>query len=293
WTHLVPFGVAATELSIPILLLVRRTRHLGVVVGLVFHGLIALDQTHAFSDFSSVLTPLFVLFLPPAFAHDVFGWFKEQLRVVIAAVCGLVLVLQWKQGDTRLFRDARGWAWVVLLVLVLVFVVRFLRTRPEPIERPLALRANGVPRWAAVVPALVVLTGLSPYLELRTAYAFNMYSNLQTADGDSNHFLVTRTLPLTDFQSDLVRIKATSDPGLSLYIGSFDLPFLQLRDYLSRHPDASLTYIRGGVERSVARASDDPALVEPVPSWESKLFAFRSLDQESPNRCQPSFFPAL
>ena len=293
WAHLVPFGVAATELSIPILLLMRRTRHIGVVVGLVFHGLIALDQAHPFSDFSSVLTPLFLLFLPPAFAHDVLAWFREQLRVVIAAVCGLVLLLQWKQGDTRLFRDARGWAWVVLLVLVLVFVVRFLRTRPEPIERPLGFRANGVPRWIAVVPALVVLTGLSPYLELRTAYAFNMYSNLQTADGESNHFLVTRTLPLTDFQSDLVRIKATDDDGLEQYVGQFDLPFLQLRDYLSRHPDVSLTYIRGGVEHSVARADDDPALVEPVPSWESKLFAFRSLDQESPNRCQPSFLPAL
>src|SRR2546430_10827189 len=49
------FGVAGIELSIPVLLLVRRTRHLGVVVGLVFHRLIALDQSHLFSDFSSVL----------------------------------------------------------------------------------------------------------------------------------------------------------------------------------------------------------------------------------------------
>ena len=142
----------------------------------------------------------------------------------------------------------------------------------------------------AIVPLLVLLNGLSPYLELRTAYAFNMYSNLQTANGDSNHFLVTRTLPLTDFESDLVRITATDDPGLHLYIGQFDIPFLQLRDYLSRHPTASLTYVRGGASHTVTRASDDPALVEPVPSWESKLFAFRSIDQTPPADCQPSFY---
>ncbi|MEY2430638.1 MAG: hypothetical protein QOC92_363 [Acidimicrobiaceae bacterium] len=295
WAHLVPFGVAGTELSIPILLSMRRTRHLGVVVGLVFHSLIALDQTHLFSDFSSVLVALFVLFLPREFAGSVIGLYRERVRIGAAAVCGLLLVVQWKQGSTRLFRDGLGWVWVIVDVTLLVLVVRFLlRSRPAPIERPLSFARTGVPRWMAIVPLLVLLTGLSPYLELRTAYAFNMYSNLQTVDGDSNHFLVTRSVPLTDFQSDPVRILASSDSGLQLYAdGHFDVPLLQLRDFLSRHQNVSLTYVRGGVQRHVDRADEDPALVEPVPSWESKLFAFRSIDQTDPARCQPSFLPAL
>ena len=82
--------------------------------------------------------------------------------------------------------------------------------------------------------------------------------------------------------------------ALQPYIGQFDLPFLQLRDYLSRHRGARRSRTsEGGVERTVAHAADDPALVEPVPSWESKLFAFRSLDQTDPARCQPCFLPAL
>ena len=40
WSHLVPLAVAATEMSIPILLCIRRTRYVGVVVGLLFHGLL-------------------------------------------------------------------------------------------------------------------------------------------------------------------------------------------------------------------------------------------------------------
>ena len=144
-----------------------------------------------------------------------------------------------------------------------------------------------------IVPLLVLVTGLSPYLELRTAYAFNMYSNLQTADGESNHLLVTRTFPVTDYQSDLVRISASDDRGLQQYIGTYDIPFLQLRDYLSRHRGAAVTYLRGGVEHAVTHASDDPALIEPVPAWQSKLFAFRSIDQTDPTECQPVFLPAL
>jgi hypothetical protein len=91
-----------------------------------------------------------------------------------------------------------------------------------------------------------------------------------------------------------VTVLHSSDPGLQLYAAQhFDIPFLQLRDYLSHHPDASLQYRRNGETHEVAPAADDPALVEPVPSWQSKFFAFRSLDQTDPNRCQPVFLPAL
>jgi hypothetical protein len=196
---------------------------------------------------------------------------------------------------SRFFFDGQGWAWISYDVALIVFVVGFLwRRRPAPIERPLSFARNGVPRWCAVLLALVILNGLSPYLELRTAYAFNMYANLETVDGTSNHFIVTRTLPLSDLQADRVRVVDTSDPGLELYVGAaFDLPFLQLRDYLSRHRDASLTYIRDGVQHHVDRVSDDPELVRSVPAWESKLFAFRALDEADPPRCQPAFLPAL
>ena len=63
----------------------------------------------------------------------------------------------------------------------------------------------------------MVANGSTPYLELKTAYGWNMYANLRTVDGDSNHFVVRCTLPLTDEQADLVRIISTDDPGLALY----------------------------------------------------------------------------
>jgi hypothetical protein len=223
---------------------------------------------------------------------------QERLRAIVILGAAILLAMQLygrSEQVTRFFFDGQGWAWVAYDVALVVLVIGFLRAaHPAPIEHPLAFGLAGVPVWLAIVPALVILNGLSPYLELRTAYGFNMYANLRTADGESNHLLITRTIPLTDYQSDLVTVLQSSDPNLELYATSkFDIPFLQLRDYLSQHPDVSLQYRRGGVVQDVARASDDPALVESVPSWQSKLFAFRSLDQTEPNRCQPVFYPAL
>src|SRR4051812_13150147 len=45
WSHLVPFAIVGIELSVPVLLFLRRTRHFGVIVGLVFHGFVSIDQT--------------------------------------------------------------------------------------------------------------------------------------------------------------------------------------------------------------------------------------------------------
>ncbi len=63
-----------------------------------------------------------------------------------------------------------------------------------------------------------MLNGLSTYLELKTGYAWNMYSNLETVNGQSNHLLVPGTLALSGVQRDLVRIEATNDRGLALYV---------------------------------------------------------------------------
>ena len=53
---------AVVELTIPVLLIVRRYRNLGVVVGLVFHTGLALDPVAHVFDFTSVLIPMFLLF---------------------------------------------------------------------------------------------------------------------------------------------------------------------------------------------------------------------------------------
>jgi hypothetical protein len=298
-------GTAAIELSIPWLLLFRRTRHAGVVLGLAFHALLALDRTHQFFDFSSVLAPLFLLFLPSTsgvWVAERVGSARARLLlrderspglvhaalVGVPMLAGLGVVLD--VFDPRQALLVGWYGWQLFAVALLVGTLTYLRQGvPTPTNRPLRVGHAAF----LLVPLLVVVNGLTPYLELKTGFGWNMYANLRTADGETNHLVVPRTLPLTDAQAELVEIVSTDDPGLQQYATlDYLLTWQQLRAYLSDHPDVRLTYRRGLATVALARASDDPDLVEPLPAWQEKLQLFRAVDGGEPERCAPSFGPA-
>jgi hypothetical protein len=298
-------ATAAIELSVPVLLVMRRTRHLGVVVALSFHWVLALDRTHQFFDFSSTLAALFVLFLPAEFA----GWVGERVRSVgarlslrherlpelvrlglVALVVSPVLVAAVVRISQRQGIDI-GWPpFLVLGAGLVVLVVRYLlEDRPAATER----LAPHHPVFV-LVPLLVVANGLTPYLEVKTGYGWNMYANLRTVDGETNHYLLPATLPLTSEHADLVEILETSDDGLDVYRRTgYGLTFRQLRAYLSDRPETSITFRRGGEVVELERAADLPELVEPVPAWREKVQLFRAVDLRSPpERCVPVWGPA-
>jgi hypothetical protein len=297
---LLPFVTAGTELSIPILLLNKRTRVFGVVLGLSFHSLIALDRLHLFVDFSSVLAAMFVLFLPAWFAPSVLGFLKGKggrLLIFWATVTGLVLTAQWiGRGELAysVFSEGRLFAWYVFDATIVLGVAMWLaRHRGQTLEKPFALRGNG-PIWLAVIPALLVLNGLLPYVELRTAYAFNMYSNLRMVDGNSNHFIVRSSLPLWGRQADLVKVVASNDPGLSLYTtDNYLLPWDSFRAYLAKHPADAILYDHGGKRYLIDRASHYPELVTAPSLLVEKLLVLRAVDGSDKARCQDVFLPAL
>ncbi len=180
--------------------------------------------------------------------------------------------------DARTALDLGWWPWHLYSLLCIVATLRYLlQRRPEP--EPGALRPHHLA--FLLIPLLVVANGFTPYTEIKTGYGWNMYANLRTVDGDSNHFVIRRTLPLTDEQADLVRIISTDDPGLARYAErGYALTWTQARIYLSDHPDVRITYARGNEVVGLRHASDRPALVEPVPVWREKLLLFRAVDLE-------------
>lgn len=293
------------ELSIPLLLVVRRTRTVGVLLGLVFHSVLAVDRSHQFFDFSAVLFPLFVLFLPPSsgtWVAERVGSIRARLALrhegvparahlalvavpVTAAVFVAIDVVSPRWGV-----DIGWWPWQVYAAGMIGTTVAFLRQHPAAAP-PGHLRPHHLLFLA--VPLLVVFNGLTPYLELKTGYGWNMYANLQMVDGTSNHLIVRRSLPLTDEQKDLVRILDTNAPGLGRYVANgYGLTWRQLRAYLAKHPRVRITYERGGETVALQQASDRPELVEPVPAWREKVQLFRAIDLEEPIRCVPTFGPA-
>lgn len=293
--------VAGIELAVAALLVVRRTRSAGVLVALAFHFLLALDRSHQFFDFSSVLACLFLLFLPEAAVrratsrlvaardHLARRWSSgpELLRLGgLAAALGVVGVaagpVDWPAPPLLRSVGIVAWIGYGLGTLVLAWVA--VRT---PHAAPPTLLPAATPRLLLAVPFLAVLNGLTPYLEVKTGASWNMYSNLAVVDGESNHLLVRSGVPLTDAHERIVRVESASGVDLGFYERSdWQLPEVTLLDHLAGHPGAT---VEGTVDGERVRYEGGG---DARPAWREKLQVFRAVDLDGAVGCQVSFGPA-
>jgi hypothetical protein len=108
-----------------------------------------------------------------------------------------------------------------------------------------------------------------------------MYSNVRLEADRSNHLLVPRSLDLFGFLRDRVTILDTSDPALRrAYVETGEeIPYVQLRAYLTEHPGARVRYLRAAAE------TESVGTPEPVPKWLRTLLIFRPLGERSRGEC--------
>ena len=288
------WATVVIEASVPIALMWRRTRYFGVLLGTVFHTLISFDLDQHFYDFTAVLIALFVLFLPDRSIGSISEQLAEITRrklvpsgLLVGMVGVLVLLSVFPLTPTTAFILSRlpFVFWVPFSLLWIAAVVRA--------RAPGAALSWRTGMAGAAVVVLTVLNGLTPYTELKTAYSFNMYANLVTSQGESNHFVVRSTLPLRDGYEGPVEILESSDEGLERYRDEgYLVAFPQLRQYLSIRPDVGLTYRRDGEVTVLAQASLRPELVDPGPWW-WRFLPLRAIDTRNPPLCQAAFLPAL
>lgn len=285
---------ALVELSVPLLLICKRTRSIGVWLGVAFHLLLTLDLVQHFFDFTMVLVPLFLLFAPAGTLATLDRRLPRLRRPTerIWIVIGALMVLATTLGPTdSLVVLGLLATWLAWLVLLVVLVRALVLHRPAVDNSSLSFRPTSFAALAII--ALVVVNGLSPYLELKSSFGFNMYSNLVTAGGETNHFVVPGTLELRDDQSTLAIVLASSDDGLAEYIDSgFGLPLANLRDYFADHLDISATFVVDGETIELERVGDHPEWLDRR-HWALERFApFRAVPVGDMPACQPSFLVA-
>jgi hypothetical protein len=281
-------GPVMTELSVPILLAFTRTRRVGVVLALVFHTIISLDFDQHFYDFTAALVMLLCLFLPESTTAGLEARASRHSRVRVVALVVVATVLASSLAPhsflpTVVVVRLLGFGvWVPFAVWI---IFRVARDGLGP--SPLPMRLPGVAAFALV--AIVVVNGMTPYLELKTSLSFNMYANLRTVAGESNHLVVRRTLHLSDVQDDLVEIVSSDDPDLEQYAeDGYLIPRRNLLDYLDRHPDMSVV-VQDEDGRRNLHGTDGVR----VPAAQTKIQVFRSVDEQDPPRCQAQWLPAL
>jgi hypothetical protein len=294
-TRAAVWGSVLVELSVPLLLLVRRWRPWGVLVATGFHTLISFDLNQHFYDFTAVLLPLFFLFASDRTAERVLElWSSAPVRVRrflslgLAGVGGLLVVAAilppWLI-TLPLVTVAPFFLWIPFAIWWLWGLIR--ATAPAE-ALPWRLQPLA---WVVVI--LTFLNGLTPYTEVKTAFSFNMYANLITANGESNHLIVRRTFPIRDGYRRPVKILDSSDPGLRTYADQgYLIPYSEFRRYLTGRPQTMVTYVRDGVTHVVDSVGDDPELSS-APRWWEILLPLRSIDQGRPPRCQEVFLGAL
>lgn len=292
---LLPFSVAAVELSVPILLVIPRTRRVGVWLAITFHLVLTVDLIQHFFDFTLVLIPLFLLFARPGTLSDLDARLpRPKTKVPSLAAAGFVIVAaSFPLPDAHKVLAVLI-VWGVWLVLAFVIVRHLVLRPPLAADSKLRLRPSNV--GTAAVAVLFVVNGLSPYLELKTSTAFNMYANLRTASGESNHLIVRRTWPLRDDLDRLVAIQETNDAELAEYRSSAaGVPRSNLRAYLSERPDTWAEVIVGDGEPVRIEAGDEAAadaVLGPRPDWlPQRIAALRSVPLEG-DACQATWLPA-
>jgi hypothetical protein len=289
-------GVLAVSAAVPVLLLLRGVRWVGVLLGVALHVVVGLDRSEPFFDASATMLALLTLFLPAAgpWAAERVGSVRARialrgprlplwLRLVLVLVpTGVGLAVAGDRLAPETGRDLGWWAWQACALVAVVGLVRLLGQARS--SYPVRLRPHHA--LYALVPLLVAVNGLAPYLELKTGATWTTYANLRTVGGETNHLLVPGTWSLSGAQADVVRIVDTDDAALARYRSrAVGLTWRELRSYLHDHPEVSVAYVRDGRRVALTRAEDRPELVEPVPGWQEKLLPFRPVDLIAPERC--------
>jgi len=290
----VVYGTVVIEGLLPLLLFSRRTRLLGISLGLGLHFAFGLTL---FYDFSMAMLSLLFLFAPPEFARRLVETpllsLRSRLRLspkqwswaLHLSALAFILVTRAVFWDMYDFFALAWWGLLAVYAVVAWIALRERWTWPG------AGRLLSMHPVLAVFPLAVFLNGLCPYIGSKTETSFAMYSNLRTEGGRTNHLIVPRPLALFDYQTDLVSIESSSDSQLSgLAAKGYPVPFYSLRKRVAELRASGLrnievVYLRAGSRVVTTQAEAEPAFARPPSYFQRKFLRFREILPMDANVC--------
>lgn len=284
---LIMYGTLVLEATIIAMLLSRRFRWWGVLLGICFHAFLAFQPDGWFRAFSILSIALHSLFLPQdalaRFANGkwgqvLIGFFAPPGRRILY---GIIALSAWVAAWNYLPRPIE---WVVIIGLIVVFVIAYCR-EPSKQAAPIGpwLRSPSV-----VINVLVLaffLNGLSPYVGFKTGQSIAMFSNLVTEGQRSNHLFMPN-IPLFEYQTRIATIIETDHPMFALVKNSgLQLVEYQLLDTLERSPDFTVSFDVNGQRFSHSPEQPLAGLSDLSPRWLRNLMVFRLVNPASPRGC--------
>ena len=294
------------EALIPLLLCFRKTRNLGILIGLVFHCILAFSSYNAYYDFTSMVFALYFLFASPQFSVKLWQQWRRVrnknsflgirtdsfslVKLLLISACfviglGIVHVLTKKLPDFHSFHLYFFWTGFSF-----IFIYLFLRYMLTKDSQPVQINSFfTLPHWAFwILPIVVFLNSFSPYLGLKTEYSLSMFSNLQTENGTSNHYILPASMQVFDYQRDMVEVVSSSDEGLQkLATANQLMVYNKFKNYVAKVRPQQIEYIRNGQHHTfvLAEAKPDHPLFQQNFFLFQKIMGFRDINKSGPQPC--------
>lgn len=286
------YGALIVEGVIIFLLLSRRFRYYGILSGMVFHALLATSAYAFYPTFSMLSIALHTLFLPARtllnFKQTSAGeWFFDPANNwKIYTYLIAWLVIQFAAGLHAGY-GAAVLPWLMLIAPFFVFVILGYdhNSLPEPPSK--LLKPGSWP--VALIAALFIFNGLTPFLGLKTRQSINMFANLHLEDGRSNHLVFNKAPGPFGYLEDIVFLrKVSGDADLQTYHrDGYGVVYYELLNILEKHRRVTVSYLRDGtLYEDVNYASlEQEAKRYLHPRWFRKWFHFAPVSMEQPKRC--------
>jgi hypothetical protein len=288
--------VISWELVGGLLLAVPRLQAPVVAFSWMMHSTLVLI---GFVDFGALALALLYTFVPRPYLDllnqqvriPVTGRVMHRVRFyfAISVLSGMASGLNKWVASGLLFLVAE-------LVLVWPVLASLVSPPPRPAWGGVPLSSRMTPRWMFIFPVLLLLHGFTPYVGLRTAGNFSMFSNLRTEGATSNHFLLgSNPLKIWSYQEDVVRFIAIDDGWARIGYGyvplkSNRLPVVEFRKLIYKWTRAGrkvpLTFEYRGKIHSTRDIVHDPLWRTDTRNWEMALMDFRVIQPEGSNQCR-------
>lgn len=291
------------EALIPLLLCFKKTRNAGLIIGLIFHFIIAYNPINRFFDISAAIFAAYVLFMNYSFSDiitDVYNkiniYLKKLLQqtyspgrlLLISIMFTAVLLIVFL--STKYVSDYfRYFLWTIFSTIFICCAILSVSKKSSGIKDITKVHFR-VPSTAFLfIPFIIFINGLCPYLGLKTNYSFSMFSNLRTEGNISNHFFMPVSLQIFDYQKDIIEIISSTNPHLQKIADRKELivffSFNRLVHYL--HPKR-VEYLRNGkhfIYDINSHVPEDPDLIKDNPYILHKLLVFRTIKKYDPQPC--------
>jgi len=245
WTFFANFSIYFTliaEALIPILLISKKWRNVGLLFGMVFHLLLSLNSHNGIFSFSAMLFTAFIFFWNDKTTNHFYAiWFKYHSKIKIGLVGGVTLLIGlFLSNQMFYFNLVSLICW--LLYGGLYLLIFFNSLGGIILTKDINSEKKYKVGWALIIPGLIFMNGAAPYLGLKTEASFSMFSNLRTEGNLTNHQFIPASTQIFDFQKNLVSVITTDDPrlqNLDLYHKEDDvqLVFFEFVKLLNSSPE--------------------------------------------------------